>query len=53
VIGADIEPDIDVPADQIYGGNAKKLADLKHKYDPDDLFSRGTRLVPRPIVVVN
>jgi hypothetical protein len=45
--------DTDVPASEIYGGNAKKLEELKHKYDPDNLFDRGTRLVPRPLVVVN
>jgi hypothetical protein len=45
--------DTDVPASEIYGANAKKLEELKHKYDPDNLFDRGTRLVPRPIVVVN
>ncbi|KAF2643186.1 FAD-binding domain-containing protein [Massarina eburnea CBS 473.64] len=43
----------DVPANEIYGGNAKKLGELKHKYDPENLFDRGTRLVPRPMVVVN
>ncbi|KAF2703998.1 FAD-binding domain-containing protein [Pleomassaria siparia CBS 279.74] len=43
----------DTPASEIYGSNAKKLAELKHKYDPDNLFSRGMRLVPRPVVVVN
>jgi hypothetical protein len=43
----------DVPASEVYGGNAKKLAVLKKKYDPDNLFDRGTRLVPRPVVVVN
>ena len=45
--------DTDVPASEIYGENAKKLAELKKKYDPDNLFDRGTRLVPRPVVVVN
>ncbi|KAF2790329.1 FAD-binding domain-containing protein [Melanomma pulvis-pyrius CBS 109.77] len=45
--------DVDIPASEIYGGNAKKLAELKHKYDPENLFSRGTRLIPRPVVVVN
>ncbi|KAJ4286427.1 hypothetical protein N0V90_013126 [Kalmusia sp. IMI 367209] len=43
----------DVSASEIYGSNAKKLAELKHKYDPENLFDRGTRLVPRPVVVVN
>jgi len=45
--------DTDVPASEIYGSNAKKLEELKYKYDPDNLFDRGTRLVPRPLVVVN
>jgi len=45
--------DTDVPASEIYGGNAKKLEELKYKYDPDNLFDRGTRLVPRRLVVVN
>lgn len=43
----------DVPASEVYGSNAKRLAELKQKYDPDNLFDRGTRLVPRPLVVVN
>lgn len=51
VYGNYVNPD--VPASEVYGGNAKKLAGLKHKYDPDNLFDRGTRLVPRPLVVVN
>jgi hypothetical protein len=45
--------DADVPASEIYGSNAKKLEELKHKYDPENLFDRGTRLIPRPLVVVN
>lgn len=44
---------LDVPASEVYGKNAKKLAELKQKYDPENLFDRGTRLVPRPVVVVN
>ncbi|KAF2271054.1 FAD-binding domain-containing protein [Lojkania enalia] len=44
---------LDVDAGQIFGSNAKKLQELKHKYDPDNLFSRGVRLVPRSLVVVN
>jgi FAD/FMN-containing dehydrogenase len=44
--------DTDVSATEIYGANAKKLQELKNKYDPDNLFDRGTRLVPRPVVVV-
>jgi hypothetical protein len=43
----------DVAASDVYGANTKKLEELKHKYDPDNLFDRGTRLVPRPLVVVN
>ena len=43
----------DVPAEEVYGRNAEKLQDLKNKFDPDNLFSNGTRLVPRPLVVVN
>lgn len=45
--------DADVPASEIYGNNAKKLEELKQKYDPENFFDRGTRLVPRPLVVVN
>ncbi|KAF2467249.1 FAD-binding domain-containing protein [Lindgomyces ingoldianus] len=44
---------LDVSATDIYGRNAKKLEDLKYKYDPNNLFSRGLRLVPKPLVVVN
>lgn len=44
---------VDVEANDIFGANVKKLEDLKHKYDPDNLFSHGTRLTPRPLVVVN
>ncbi|KAJ4358661.1 uncharacterized protein N0V89_003245 [Didymosphaeria variabile] len=51
VYGNYVNPD--VPASEVYGGNAKKLAELKGKYDPENLFDRGTRLVPRPVVVVN
>jgi FAD/FMN-containing dehydrogenase len=43
----------DVEANDIFGENVKKLEDLKHKYDPQNLFSHGTRLTPRPLVVVN
>jgi FAD/FMN-containing dehydrogenase len=43
----------DVEANDIFGANVKKLEDLKHRYDPDNLFSHGTRLTPRPLVVVN
>ncbi|KAF2192545.1 FAD-binding domain-containing protein [Zopfia rhizophila CBS 207.26] len=43
----------DAAASEIYGSNAKKLEELKHRYDPDNLFSRSLRLVPRPLVVVN
>jgi hypothetical protein len=43
----------DVEANDIFGPNVKRLEDLKHKYDPDNLFSHGTRLTPRPLVVVN
>jgi hypothetical protein len=43
----------DVEANEIFGDNVKKLEELKHKYDPDNLFSHGTRLTPRPLVVVN
>ncbi|KAF2691437.1 FAD-binding domain-containing protein [Lentithecium fluviatile CBS 122367] len=43
----------DVPASEIYGSNAKKLEELKKKWDPENLFDRGTRLVPRQVVVVN
>ncbi|KAL1613201.1 hypothetical protein SLS60_001433 [Paraconiothyrium brasiliense] len=51
VYGNYVNPD--VPASEVYGGNAKKLAELKRKYDPENMFDRGTRLVPRPVVVVN
>jgi FAD/FMN-containing dehydrogenase len=43
----------DVEANDIFGANVKKLEDLKSKYDPDNLFSHGTKLTPRPLVVVN
>lgn len=43
----------DVDANEIFGANVKKLEDLKHKYDPDNLFRRNTKLTPRPLVVVN
>ncbi|KAH7079307.1 hypothetical protein BKA63DRAFT_263438 [Paraphoma chrysanthemicola] len=43
----------DVEANEIFGANVKRLEDVKHKYDPDNLFSHGTRLTPRPLVVVN
>ncbi|PSN69942.1 FAD-binding domain-containing protein [Corynespora cassiicola Philippines] len=43
----------DTEASEIYGSNATRLAELKTKYDPENLFSRGMRLVPRPVVVVN
>lgn len=45
--------DSDVAANDIFGANVQRLEDLKHKYDPDNLFSHGTRLTPRPLVVVN
>ncbi|KAL6705873.1 hypothetical protein ACN47E_006333 [Coniothyrium glycines] len=45
--------DVDVAANDIFGANVKRLEELKHKYDPDNLFSHGTRLTPRPLVVVN
>jgi FAD/FMN-containing dehydrogenase len=50
---ADISTAADVEANDIFGANVKKLEDLKHKYDPNNLFSHGTRLTPRPLVVVN
>lgn len=43
----------DVEANEIFGANVRRLEELKHKYDPDNLFSHGTRLTPRPLVVVN
>ncbi|KAH7381626.1 hypothetical protein BKA66DRAFT_419009 [Pyrenochaeta sp. MPI-SDFR-AT-0127] len=43
----------DTEAAELYGANVKRLEELKHKYDPDNLFSNGTRLTPRPLVVVN
>ncbi|KAI8937614.1 hypothetical protein NX059_005324 [Plenodomus lindquistii] len=43
----------DVAANDIFGVNVKRLEELKHKYDPDNIFSHGTRLTPRPLVVVN
>jgi FAD/FMN-containing dehydrogenase len=43
----------DVIANQIFGPNVKRLEELKHRYDPDNLFSHGTKLTPRPLVVVN
>ncbi|KAF1830400.1 FAD-binding domain-containing protein [Decorospora gaudefroyi] len=44
---------MDVDANDVFGPNVKKLEELKHKYDSDNLFSHGTRLTPRPLVVVN
>jgi anti-sigma28 factor (negative regulator of flagellin synthesis) len=44
---------VDIPAKEVYGGNTKRLEELKHKYDPGNMFSRGMRLAPRPVVVVN
>ncbi|KAH6619971.1 hypothetical protein C7974DRAFT_315739 [Boeremia exigua] len=43
----------DVAANDIFGENVRRLEDLKQKYDPDNLFSHGTKLTPRPLVVVN
>ena len=43
----------DVEENEIFGANVKRLEELKHKYDPDNLFSHGTKLTPRPLVVVN
>lgn len=43
----------DVAANEIFGENVRRLEDLKQKYDPDNLFSYGTKLTPRPLVVVN
>jgi hypothetical protein len=43
----------DVAANDIFGDNVRRLEDLKHRYDPDGLFSYGTKLTPRPLVVVN
>lgn len=45
--------DVDVAANEIFGANVKRLEELKHKYDPENRFSHGTRLTPRPLVVVN
>ncbi|CAA9965606.1 GlcD FAD-FMN-containing dehydrogenase [Pyrenophora teres f. maculata] len=45
--------DAEVEAKEIFGANVRRLEELKHKYDPDNLFSHGTRLIPRPLVVVN
>ncbi|KAF1365666.1 FAD-binding domain-containing protein [Lizonia empirigonia] len=43
----------DVAANDIFGANVRRLEDLKQKYDPQNLFSHGTKLTPRPLVVVN
>ncbi|KAF1933956.1 FAD-binding domain-containing protein [Didymella exigua CBS 183.55] len=43
----------DVAANEIFGDNVRRLEDLKQKYDPDNLFNHGTKLTPRPLVVVN
>ena len=43
----------DVAANEIFGENVRRLEDLKQKFDPDNLFSYGTKLTPRPLVVVN
>ena len=43
----------DVTANDIFGANIGRLEDLKQKYDTDNLFRHGTKLTPRPLVVVN
>ncbi|KAL1611741.1 hypothetical protein SLS59_000460 [Nothophoma quercina] len=43
----------EVEANEIFGENVRRLEDLKQKYDPENLFSHGTKLTPRPLVVVN
>ncbi len=47
------EPDVDVEANELFGANTKRLEELKQKYDPENLFRNGLRLVPRPLVVVH
>ncbi|USP82809.1 hypothetical protein yc1106_10083 [Curvularia clavata] len=44
---------LDVEANDLFGANVKRLEELKQKYDPENLFSHGTKLTPRPLVVVN
>lgn len=43
----------DVEANEIFGRNVGRLEEVKHRYDPGDLFGSGVRLVPRALVVVN
>jgi hypothetical protein len=43
----------DVEVNEIFGANVRRLEELEHKYDLDNLFSHGTRLTPRPLVAVN
>ena len=45
--------DVDVAANEIFGANVKRLEELKHKYDPGNVFRNGLRLTPRPLIVVN
>lgn len=47
------ETALDVEANDLFGANVKRLEELKQKYDPENLFSHGTKLTPRPLVVVN
>ena len=35
-------------AANLFGANYPKLQELKRKYDPDNLFDRGTKLVSKP-----
>ncbi|CBX94977.1 similar to FAD linked oxidase domain protein [Plenodomus lingam JN3] len=44
---------VDADPKNLFGANVKRLEELKHKYDPDNLFRHGNRLTPRPRVVVN
>lgn len=43
----------DVAASEIYGKNVKKLEELKQKYDPQNLFSHGTKLGRSSLVTTN
>lgn len=43
----------DTEAKDMYGSKLKQLEEVKSKYDPDNLFSYGLSLAPRPLNLVN
>jgi hypothetical protein len=46
-------PVADTEAKDMYGSKLKQLEEVKSKYDPNNLFSYGLRLAPRPLNLVN